>query len=123
MLLQAGNLEGIPFRVTGKLRCPEIGVCFRQSAARAVVMMPKAAVNKYDGATARKCKIGLAGKVRSMQSEPVSHLVRQSSNNLFRASVTILHGSHVRAALTCRESIAHDSNFLRNQSYTARWSS
>jgi hypothetical protein len=63
------------------------------------VVMPKAAVHKYDGFSRFEYKIGFAGQIPSMESVTVSQRMDKAPHNHLRLGILAADTGHVGATL------------------------
>lgn len=77
-----------------KFDIPELDVGDRPPAARTIVPMPKAAVDKHGRAVARKDDIGRARKIATIQAVSVAGGKKRRTNSALGGSILAVDCSH-----------------------------
>jgi hypothetical protein len=69
--------------------------------------MPKATVDKDDGAVAREDEVWSSGQVSTMKAEAIAETVHESAHDHLRLRVPIANRSHVAATLFLVVDVGH----------------
>lgn len=101
--LQRASLAGITSHIAFQLRPPVLDSRFRKAIARrAVVLMPKTAVDQNHSAKTGKHQIGTTRQIAHMQPVPVSEPMNERTDDPFRSRVFAAHARHQLASFRGR---------------------
>ena len=87
---------------------PKFGVGRGSFATRAIVAMPKAAVNEDNFIMPREDNIGAAGKVAAMEAEAIAKTMQRLTDFDFRGGVFVFYPRHIAATLLLGKCVGHD---------------
>ena len=93
---QTGPLKmlGSPSFVAVDFFCPESHVTGWPTAARALMSMPKATVDKKHFAALRKYQIGTAWQITAVKPVSISNRMNESPNDQFGFRIFAAHSGH-----------------------------
>jgi hypothetical protein len=104
----AGN-PSIAGHVLAELRHPENSSrCRARCEATVLMPMPETAVHQYRNSVAMQDDVRPTGKIRGVQSNPISHSKDSSSNTQFRLGVLAADSRHDSTAHRLGHDVGHD---------------